>query len=169
MGREGTIDSTSGHDRWAEERWRQTKETKRIPVPAGRKKWNVQWGQKERWRCRRRGGRQCPPLVQWRAHVSCENPIPRTWQIVLPWEQQRGYCGEGERKWKRERRRDGRGGGQTCSSNHLLLQLTPAMRPTCRWKGMYQSPAKHDHGHRAERQHTQAAAPLISVNLRLQK
>lgn len=139
-GREGTVDSTSSADRWAEERRSQIKETKRSWASEEKAmKHSIEAERKMKVQEERREivGAECPPLVVCWAHVSCKNPILQTWQIVLPWEQQWGYCEERERrrKWKRERARE-TGKGQTCSSNHLLLQLTLAPRPTCLWKGM---------------------------------
>lgn len=110
-GREGTVDSTCSVDRWAEERWRQIKETKRSW--AGEEegmKHSIETERKMKVQ-ERRGetvGAQRPPLVQCWAHVSCKNPILQTWQIVLPWEQRRGYCEErgSEDVKERERERD---------------------------------------------------------------
>lgn len=36
--------------------------------------------------------------------------------------------------------------GETCSSNHLLLQLPLARRPTCLWKGMHEINQQIDGG-----------------------
>lgn len=95
----GWFDATSRLDRWAEERSRQIKETKKISAWRGGRISK----EKERWRCRREGvgaaGAQRPPLVQRWAHVSCKNP---NWQIVLPWEQRWGYCGESRSKEVKE-------------------------------------------------------------------
>lgn len=153
-GREETVDSTSSDDWWAGERWRQIKETKRSwackeeemkhSIETERKM-KVQEGRRETV------GAERPPLVQCWAHVSCKNPILQTWQIVLPWEQQWGYCEERESEEVKERERE-TGKGQACSSNHLLLQLTLALRSTCLWKGMYEwlewSPTMRDAANR---------------------
>lgn len=113
-GREGTVDSTSSADRWAEERRSQIKETKGSWASEEKAmKHSIEAERKMKVQEERREivGAECPPLVQCWAHVSCKNPILQTWQIVLPWEQQWGYCEERERrrKWKREResKRDG--------------------------------------------------------------
>lgn len=108
-GREGTVDSTSSADRWAEERRSQIKETKRSWASEEKAmKHSIEAERKMKVQEERREivGAECPPLVVCWAHVSCKNPILQTWQIVLPWEQQWGYCQEREREGGSERERE---------------------------------------------------------------
>lgn len=111
-GREGTVDSTSSADRWAEERRSQIKETKGSwPSEEKAMKHSIEVERKMKVQEGRREivGAGCPPLVQCWAHVSCKNPILQTWQIVLPWEQQWGYCEEREKEEVKEREQERRG------------------------------------------------------------